>query len=156
MTDKKRTMKQLHTICYTSISDPQLGQGDIRALFDQVTRTNDALQMTGILLYSFGRFLQVLEGERDQVLGMFTQKILGDPRHTDVFEIFNRPSIRPVFMDYSSRFTAVTTQVQLDGVREYLAQVSSPTSQKISRLILPFILFGGGHQGKGPSENQWT
>jgi hypothetical protein len=152
MTDKKKTMKQLHTICYTSISDPLLGRGDIRALFDQVTRTNNALQMTGILLYSFGRFLQVLEGDRDQVVGMFTQKILGDPRHTDIFEIFNRPSARPVFMDYSSRFTAVSTQVQLDRVRQYLgAHGPSPTSEKISRLILPFILFGGDHGGGAPS-----
>jgi len=136
-------MKQLQTICYTSISDPQLGQGDIKALFDQVTRTNNTLGITGILLHSFGRFLQVLEGERDQVLGMFSEKILADGRHTNVFEIFNRASTRPVFMDYSSQFTSVSTQGQLDGVREYLgAQVSSPTSQKISRLILPFILFG--------------
>ncbi|MFZ6687557.1 BLUF domain-containing protein [Undibacterium sp. SXout11W] len=40
--------------------------------------------ITGMLLYSHGRFLQVLEGEPDATKSTYYKHICKDPRHTDV------------------------------------------------------------------------
>ncbi|MCC6411672.1 MAG: BLUF domain-containing protein [Saprospiraceae bacterium] len=45
---------------------------------------NSHKNISGILLYGYGYFIQMLEGEEHEVRSLFHEKILHDPRHTSV------------------------------------------------------------------------
>jgi len=56
-------------------------------IFDRIRRSsahhNERLGITGLLLYSSGSFLQLIEGEERAVINTFN-RIERDPRHTDI------------------------------------------------------------------------
>jgi hypothetical protein len=60
-----------------NIADPQVQQ-----ILVSSRRNNPGLGLTGVLIYGFGLFMQVLEGPDNSVLRMYT-KILDDKRHGD-------------------------------------------------------------------------
>lgn len=135
-------MAAFHTICYVSTSNPSLTKEEIQSLFKQVDEYNHTLGFTGFLTYSFGRFFQVLEGDPKDVLTLYEDYIKKDLRHTDIFEIFNRSTLHQIFLEYSSKFKVVTENEELQNIEKYLnAHRLDSTSDKISRLLKPFLLF---------------
>ena len=66
---------------------------------------NEAAGITGLLLYSDGGFLQVLEGTRDVVESLFAS-IERDPRHDDVTLVRTREQDEREFPDWSMAFGA--------------------------------------------------
>ena len=56
---------------------------DLQRLLRHAWRTNTERQVTGLLVYNAGNFLQVLEGEQNVVEDLFA-RIAADERHTDV------------------------------------------------------------------------
>lgn len=135
-------MKQIHTICYVSKADPNLTEEEINEIFKLTEDTNRAHNISGILLHSLGNFFQVLEGEEEYIEELYENKILKDPRHSNVFEVYRRNIAQPVFSNYLSNFQAITTSSQLDKIRNYLEKNKSiSTSEKLTRLLRPFIIF---------------
>jgi hypothetical protein len=51
-------------------------------------KNNLKLEITGMLLYKEGNFMQMLEGEEAQVLELY-DKILKDKRHKDIYKIMS-------------------------------------------------------------------
>lgn len=135
-------MKSPFTICYTSKSRPDLTEEEIKDVFSYTSNANDANNVKGILLHSFGNFFQVLEGEEAYLVDLYENKIKKDNRHTDLYEVFNKKSVKPVFGTYSSSFEILENSEQLDALKLYLDQnkASSTTSEKLSRLLKPFIV----------------
>ncbi len=134
-------MKLPHTICYISKSSESLSQEEIAEVLEQAAEANNGCEVNGILLHSLGSFFQVLEGGRDHITALY-KKILEDPRHGEVFEVYNRSTAKPVFLGYHSNFHIVTTNEQLYWIREYLKiHHSSTTSDKLARLLRPFAFF---------------
>ncbi len=135
-------MAELHTICYVSRSNPSLSEEEIQSLFAQVSVYNHDMGLTGLLTYSFGRFFQVLEGDPKEILPLYENHIKKDLRHTDIFEIFNRSTLHQIFLQYSSKFKVVTENKELQHIEKYLnTHRLDSTSEKISRLLKPFLLF---------------
>ena len=135
-------MAELHTICYMSRSNPSLSEEEIQSLFAQVSAYNHDMELTGLLTYSFGRFFQVLEGDPKEILPLYENHIKKDLRHTDIFEIFNKSTPHQVFLEYSSKFKVITKNEELQNIEKYLkAHRLDSTSEKISRLLKPFLLF---------------
>jgi len=135
-------MAAFHTICYVSTSNPSLSKEEIQLLFNQVSEHNHSLGLTGFLTYSFGRFFQVLEGDPKDVLPLYEDHIKKDLRHTEIFEVFNRSVAHQVFLEYSSKFKVVTKKEELQHIETYLsANRSDDNSNKISRLLKPFLFF---------------
>lgn len=132
-------MKLPHTICYISKSKENLGEEGIKEILDQAIEANNKCEVSGILLHSLGNFFQVLEGEKNYITTLFN-KIVNDPRHFDVFEVYNKPSAKPVFMNYNSSFRVLTSNEELDQIRSYLDNHRvGTTSKKLKRLLRPFI-----------------
>lgn len=134
-------MKLPHTICYISKSIDSLSKEDIDGILKHASIANSDCDVSGVLLHSLGNFFQVLEGGKEHITSLY-EKICEDPRHTDIFEVYNKPSARPVFLDYQSNFHVITDNERLDWIREYLEQNrSTTTSKKLTRLLRPFIFF---------------
>lgn len=79
----------LHQLLYVSKAVRPMFSEDLRELHAQSARKNQPLSITGILLYSGGHFIQLLEG-RKPILERVYLKISQDPRHASVQCLFSR------------------------------------------------------------------
>lgn len=76
-------------------------------ILDACTRNNTANRVTGMLLYSAGKFMQVLEGERAAVLGTFA-RIRQDKRHSDILMLSLTETEQREFGNWTMGFRALT------------------------------------------------
>lgn len=81
----------MYSLIYLSIADKVFQQYELTEILEQSRSWNKDHDLTGCLAYIEGnimqephcRFIQVLEGPKHEVLGIF-EKIQHDPRHTEV------------------------------------------------------------------------
>jgi hypothetical protein len=78
-------------LLYASRAVPAVDQEELAAILRQSKSHNPSVGVTGVLCYSGGIFLQVLEGGRSAVNRLYN-RIATDPRHTDV-ELLNYEEI---------------------------------------------------------------
>lgn len=71
------------SIIYVSHSFEEMNRNELMQILEKSRKNNKALDVTGMLLYKGGNFLQVLEGP-DQAVAEIYAKITKDPRHKDV------------------------------------------------------------------------
>jgi Sensors of blue-light using FAD len=70
-------------LLYASRAVPAIDQDELLAILRKSKGNNPAIGVTGVLCFSEGIFLQVLEGGRDAVNTLYN-RISTDTRHTDV------------------------------------------------------------------------
>lgn len=70
----------MYQLIYASAAAASFSNEQLLGLLEVSRRNNQKRGLTGLLLYRTGQFLQVLEGQREVVLELYT-KILLDPRH---------------------------------------------------------------------------
>jgi hypothetical protein len=83
-------MRSLISLIYVSRSTESFHEHEIPDLLQQVRLANAKQQITGILLYIGGSFLQALEGPPDLVDAVFS-KLFTDKRHTQLRLIAREP-----------------------------------------------------------------
>ena len=120
-----------------SVADQTITDVEIKAIFTLTSAWNNENGIRGVLLHSFGNFFQVLEGDKTTLLDLYENRIIKDDRHTDVYEVYNKPATKPVFTTYSSEFHVIKTSEQLDEIREYL------DANKIASIIRSCSSIGG-------------
>jgi len=129
-----------YTICYTSKAIGTLDKKALDEIFNITEINNNKKGIYGILLFGMGDFFQVLEGNKDCLLTLY-DKIKEDPRHTNIYEVMNRATENVVFSHYKSNFQIVHNSKELEDIKQYLkSHEYSSTSNKIQRLLRPFIL----------------
>ena len=69
-----------YCIVYVSEATVLLGEPELLRLLQQARAEHEQASLTGVLLYSEGQFLQVLEGPTEPVREFFA-RIAADPRH---------------------------------------------------------------------------
>lgn len=72
----------LSHLIYVSNRAPHCTQAEIEKILDSCKRNNVKYDITGVLLYSDTKFVQYIEGEYKEIMGLY-DKIKGDPRHTN-------------------------------------------------------------------------
>ena len=136
-------MKLPYTICYTSVGN-EVTEEEVNRIFEVTARYNETCKIQGLLLYSIetNRFFQVLEGEKKEILKLYNEKILKDSRHTDVIEIFHKPTSKPIFFKYSSKFNLIKTGEDLREIKNYIEEnkYSQANAEKVLRLLEPFLI----------------
>ncbi len=100
----------LWELVYLSEADFGLGKNDLEDIVAVSQRNNAQENITGMLLYSSGLFIQALEGDRDSVTALFG-RISDDRRHHDVELIVDRPIERRSFGSWSMGFVESEPQV---------------------------------------------
>lgn len=70
-------------ILYLSTANEPFSSGDLSELLQKAKARNDVAHITGMLVHSDGDFLQVLEGEPENVIEVYS-RISVDPRHRDI------------------------------------------------------------------------
>lgn len=93
----------LYQLAYVSRAVGTWTRPDLIALLRQARVRNEARGITGVLLFRNGSFLQLLEGERDEVEALF-DLILLDPRHEGTALIWDAEASHRWFADWSMGF----------------------------------------------------
>ena len=111
----------VHSLVYVSASDRRLTGVDLQRLLEQSRRHNGAHQLTGLLLYRAGTFLQFLEGGEADVEDLFSS-IEVDERHHDV--VLVRRATRP-HRQFSS-WTMAYGDVDLSSTKPVQVEMRAP------------------------------
>ena len=130
-----------YTLCYVSTCIEDLSAKDLEQLFRVNKRNNVKLDISGILIYNNGNFLQILEGHELKIKNLFN-KIKLDSRHQDIIPLINMTIDERIFDDYESGFVVVQDQKKLHQLESYLNWIKEAellTVDKIIRIVENFI-----------------
>lgn len=81
----------LYQMIYSSQAASAMSVADLEQILVDARAGNEARNVTGVLIYVDGVFLQILEGDKDTVLGLVSS-IAADTRHTTV-KVFHEAAV---------------------------------------------------------------
>ncbi|ALW85860.1 hypothetical protein AUC43_12605 [Hymenobacter sedentarius] len=120
----------LYQLIYQSQSLVPFETPELTALMHQARAFNRIHHITGLLLYTpDGRFLQVLEGEEEEVRDLYYNHIVFDPRHFNCRVLAEGPCQRRNFADWTMGFRVAQAQD--------LRKLLSPVPPDIPGLLVP-------------------
>lgn len=100
------TTEGLLSVLYTSNARTPFGDDDLAELLAQSRASNAAKDLTGMLLYRGGRFVQVLEGP-EQTVRDIVATIGADPRHSDMRVLIEQPITHREFRDWTMGYQPI-------------------------------------------------
>jgi hypothetical protein len=110
----------LQQLIYSSTATKDFSEAHLSFLLLNARKNNQALGVTGLLLYDAGSFLQVLEGEGASIEALF-RRIGRDPRHARVSRLLSRDVVAREFGEWSMGFVATKAiATTLPGYSDYL------------------------------------
>jgi len=77
---------------------------EIQAILDEARDHNERKGITGQLIYRSGIFLQLLEGNRDDVSLLLGRILLDSQRHENIKILLNQPMSKRVFPNWSMAY----------------------------------------------------
>ncbi|MCA6073556.1 BLUF domain-containing protein [Fulvivirga sp. 1062] len=92
---------------YVSYAVTPLTDAELELLLDTCRKNNELLGVTGMLMYIDGKFIQVLEGERDVINGLY-DRIVTDKRHKKISKIIEGKSSKRNFPDWNMGFKSMS------------------------------------------------
>jgi hypothetical protein len=109
----------IHLI-YASVASQDFKTDQLTDILQQAREANERVGLTGILLYSDGSFVQVLEGEPSNIDQLY-QKLLLDKRHTQLTVIIREPIAKRSFGGWSMGFSSLSTEelTKIDGLNDF-------------------------------------
>ncbi len=114
----------LYALVYSSDAIGSITEGALQEILEQARRRNERLDVTGILLYREGRFVQYLEGSHDNVLAVYDD-IAVDARHTDVRVLLQQPVLARRFSSWTMGYEALRDAPSAlpEGCRNTFAEI---------------------------------
>lgn len=114
-------MSSLYNLVYVSNRPSSCDDKEIQNILASSRKNNLQLNITGVLLHSENRFLQYLEGNKDEIMALY-ERIKGDPRHTSCNILYHVPIPHRVFPSWQMGFKnldyAINFQTEA-GEKEY-------------------------------------
>lgn len=137
----------LYHIIYLSRATVAFNEQQLQQLLRQANSRNQALDVTGILLYGQEQFLQVLEGEQALVQTLYDH-IRQDPRHRDVTTFADKPIAQRAFDGWAmayhpqdpqqfQRFAGLVSPADLWVERPNLTQADQQLLQLLRSFVSP-------------------
>jgi hypothetical protein len=114
-------------LVYTSAATRQFDAIELTALLTKARQKNESLDVSGMLVYHDGSFLQVLEGEATAVDSLY-ERITRDDRHTKCTVLLRTFIDRRNFGDWSMGFvnTKLFGPKSLPGFADFFSRRFSP------------------------------
>lgn len=124
-------MSLFHLI-YTSRAAGDVSERTLLTIQEQALQYNPRAGITGVLLYSAGNFMQILEGDAVAVSRLYSG-IATDSRHTDVQCLYFDPTPERVFPAWSIRIFNLDANgghPDRGRIRDLLTKVSEGTTAR--------------------------
>lgn len=93
----------MYSVLYRSVALPEFDKGEIYQMLSYARDYNHSQGITGCLLYHRGQFLQLIEGDYEEVTSLFG-RIQQDPRHTEVTTLEVRTDVHRIFDQWDMAF----------------------------------------------------
>ncbi|MCW5520105.1 BLUF domain-containing protein [Aureitalea sp. L0-47] len=133
----------LRTICYVSTAAPSLDENGLADLYEEAIQKNTEQNITGILLYSDGNFMQIMEGEAAPLLKLYNS-IDNDVRHHHLIKLTDREIKQRIFENYANGFTIVNNEQEVFKLNLYLNWLKENFEGNVQRLVeivQPFLKY---------------
>lgn len=115
-------------LVYLSTARTLLADNILLDILKSARKNNAALNVTGVLLYSEGTFIQALEGSDEDVDTIF-KKIKNDVRHKNIIVIAEREISKRNFPEWFMGFTSANKE-DVDGLIHSLNQSNDLMSNR--------------------------
>lgn len=113
---------------YVSSATHLFSKSELITLLAKSRENNMKLNITGMLLYKDGNFMQVLEGKEETVRSLYI-KIASDPRHQGIITLLEGPLEERQFPDWSMGFSDLTEEEAL-SIPGYSKFLKTPLTEK--------------------------
>jgi hypothetical protein len=123
----------MHHLVYASSSKNLMPLEELNSILEKARVSNSANNITGLLLYNDGNFLQVLEGEKGLIHSCYN-KISKDPRHRGIITLLDEPISYRSFEEWSMAFISYNdlTHDQRAGFSNVVSLVKNANEDKVS------------------------
>lgn len=114
-------------LVYVSAADHTMTSEELVKILQEARDNNPKLDVTGMLLYRDGFFLQVLEGEREVVYALYAD-IAKDPRHHHVLTVEATEIQQRSFPNWTMGFKNLEalTEKEMEGFSQFLDEPFHP------------------------------
>ena len=123
------------SLTYVSSAAGRLEPAQLAAMLGDIRPKNEALGLTGMLLYSDGNIIQTLEGPDEAVEATF-RSIEADPRHRGILVLLREPVEERAFPDWSMGFREVAG-TEVGSLPGYSAFLSRPLAKELGAAAAP-------------------
>ncbi|TDN40134.1 BLUF domain-containing protein [Hymenobacter sp. UV11] len=127
-----------YQVLYHSVAAQPFDEAQLQALLERSRNFNGRHSITGILLYSDGRFVQLLEGDEQQVRQLYA-RIQQDPRHTQVVTVSEGPGPARRFADWSMGFGRVAGLEVAEALDLVVSQETLPAPEVAEPYLLALL-----------------
>lgn len=112
-------------LVYVSQAKHLMSNSELRDLLAFARQKNKELDITGMLLYKTGFFIQVLEGDPENITQVYSS-IKQDPRHENITLIYSETITERAFNEWSMGFNLLddNSLKHMDGYTSFLAKPS--------------------------------
>ncbi|MBL8162732.1 MAG: BLUF domain-containing protein [Anaerolineae bacterium] len=128
----------LISLVYVSFESRRMTSEDLQSILNKARTFNSEHQITGMLLYRTGYFIQALEGEEADVMALY-EKIARDDRHRHVLMIYKGPIEQRAFGNWTMGFKNLDnlTPADLPGYTDFLSREITPElmTNNVSRAL---------------------
>lgn len=118
----------LSELLYISFRQTSCTNEEVKTILEQSVKNNGKQNITGVLLYSKDKFLQVLEGENEHILALY-DKIKTDPRHNRVLMLSLKPLKERFFPSWQM------AGKEMDSGYSFLSSLSDNEQQEFKQLL---------------------
>ncbi len=109
-------------LIYTSLAKPQSSAENVKDILESSQRNNPSTGVTGLLLFDGDRYIQILEGDVENVENLF-EVISADPRHYGLELLHKGPIVDRAFQTWRMAYEALPKGL-LDSLAENIAVYS--------------------------------
>ena len=140
-------MKDLIHIVYVSFTVKDLSENQLDELLINIRKRNKIQEVTGLLLYNDGSFIQLIEGAEDAIKSLF-EKIKKDTRHTNIVLLLEERIKKRAFPDWSMGYFRLSQEQmkEIPGYSDFLNSDDSihfieSTTREAMKLLNSFKVY---------------
>jgi hypothetical protein len=113
----------LYTLVYVSVATNPMNEEELHSLLEECRTNNEKHNITGMLLYRDGYFIQALEGEEEIVTELYNN-IAADPRHERCLTVYRNRITDRAFGEWAMGFNRLdkVDPNALPGFSDFLTQ----------------------------------
>jgi hypothetical protein len=124
-------------LIYRSKANAHFSDDDLILLLRQCRTKNVEKEVTGLLLYGYSNFIQLLEGDETVVRDLYSRRIAIDPRHRDPVILHQANISKRLFKEWSMAFQPISAE----RVRHLIGYLEpEQSSQNGKNLLAPLRL----------------
>lgn len=129
----------MYRIIYLSSATTKFTNDEILALLKNSRTNNNANNITGLLLYSDGNFLQIIEG-KDKAIKKLYQKISVDSRHKNIIKVFEGKVSSRIYPNWKMGFNSIDKKIAQENIyKDTLYEDYDPFINKEDTIASVFI-----------------